>query len=267
MKLLVTGGSGYTGGRLVRLARAAGHEVIGTYSATPTAGLVPLDVTDRIAVDALVAQVRPDAVLHTAYLHSAWAVNADGAANVAVAAARAGARLVHVSSDAVFGGRPAPYTESDHPAPVNAYGAGKAAAETAVQAVHADAVIVRTSLIIGDDGSKQYQLVLDLVSGRQPGVLFTDHIRHPIAVDDLAAALLELAGNDFRGVLHVAGPEAITRHELGVRVAARHGIPAAQVPGGSAIERGFAAPAELRLDTSLAQRVLTTRLRAVSQIV
>lgn len=266
MRLLVTGGSGYTGGRLLHLARKAGHDVTGTSHSTSMEGLVPLDVRDRAAVDLLLDELRPDAVVHTSYVQSDWAVTALGAAHVAAAAARCGARLVHVSSDAIFKGRPAPYTEADLPEPVYPYGAAKAAAETAVLAVHPDAAVARTSLIIGDDDSKQHQLALDMSAGRVDGVLFTDHIRCPVAVDDLAAALLELAEGDFRGILNVAGPEPISRHELGVRVAAKHGVPADRVPGGSALERGVVSPAEVRLDTTLARSVLRTRLRGVTEI-
>ncbi|GAA2402209.1 dTDP-4-dehydrorhamnose reductase [Catellatospora methionotrophica] len=266
MRLLVTGGSGYTGGRLVGLARAAGHDVTGTSHSTRVEGLVPLDVRDRAAVDRLLDELRPDTVVHTSYAQSDWAVTALGAAWVAAAAARTGARLVHVSSDAVFTGRPAPYTEADLPEPVYPYGAAKAAAETAVLAVHPDAAVVRTSLIIGDDNAKQHQLALDMAAGRVDGVLFTDHIRHPVAVDDLAAALLELAEGDHRGVIHVAGPEAITRHALGVLIASRHGIPADRVASGSAIDRGIISPAEVRLDTTLAESVLRTRLRGATEI-
>lgn len=266
MRILVTGGSGYTGGRLVALARAAGHDVTGTSHSARAEGLVPLDVRDRSAVDRLLDEMRPDAVVHTCYVQSDWAVTASGAAYVAAAAARVGARLVHVSSDAIFKGRPAPYTEADLPEPVYPYGAAKAAAEAAVTAVHHDAAIARTSLIVGDDASKQHQLTLDLATGRAQGILFTDHIRHPVAVDDLAAALLELAEGDFRGVLNVAGPEGVSRHELGVRIAAKHGIPAARVPAGSAIERGVISPTEVRLDTTLAGTVLKTRLRGITEI-
>ena len=60
-------------------------------------------------------------------------------------------------------------------------------------------MLIRTSLIIGDDRSKQIGLALDLVTGRRPGALFTDEIRCPIAVQDLAAAVLELADSGLRG--------------------------------------------------------------------
>lgn len=71
----------------------------------------------------------------TPYRYDDWTVTADGAAHVALAAAEVGARLVHLSSDALHGGRPTPYADDDPPSPVNAYGAAKAAAETAVRAI------------------------------------------------------------------------------------------------------------------------------------
>ena len=105
-RLLVTGGSGYLGGELVRRATAAGWSAVGTSFRSP--GPLPLDVRDRAAVAAVMAALRPDCVIHTAYLQDgpdAWATNVDGTANVAEAAAAAGARLVHLSTDLVFDGR------------------------------------------------------------------------------------------------------------------------------------------------------------------
>ena len=83
------------------------------------------------------------------------------------------------------------------PTPVYPYGAAKAAAETAVRAIDPRAVLVRTSLIVGDERSKQVQLCLDPLGGRAR--LFTDEVRCPIAVDDLAGAVLELAAADYAG--------------------------------------------------------------------
>jgi dTDP-4-dehydrorhamnose reductase len=81
---------------------------------------------------------------------------------------------VHISSDAVHAGRPTPYPDDAVPGPVTAYGAAKAAAETAVAAIDPSAIMIRTSLIIGDDRSKQVRLALDLINGTVPGALFTD---------------------------------------------------------------------------------------------
>jgi nucleoside-diphosphate-sugar epimerase len=107
-------------------------------------------------------------IVNAAYRYGDWRVCADGAANVALAATSVDARLVHISSDALHGGRPTPYLDDDVPTPVNPYGAAKAAAETAVSAIDPSAAIIRTSLLIGDDRSKQIQLALDLLAGRPP---------------------------------------------------------------------------------------------------
>ncbi|MEV6524821.1 sugar nucleotide-binding protein [Longispora sp. NPDC051575] len=263
--LLITGASGFLGREVARRAVTAGWLVVGTYqSQVPEISGVTwhrLDVTDRVAVAALVEEAAPTAVVHTAFSRNSWAVNADGAANVALAAV--GARLVHVSSDAVFAGRTEPYTEQAVPEPVNAYGAAKAAAETAVHAVHADAVVVRNSLILGDGDSAHEQLIRELAEGRRDGILFTEELRCPVHVSDLASAVLELAVNDHAGVLNVAGPDAVSRYELGHLLAARLGIPADRLRGGPA---PFACPGEIRLDISLAQDLLRTRLRGVREL-
>ena len=269
MKLLVIGASGYSGGRLARVALSAGWRVVGTYwsSGPGPAGVEwrRLDVTDAAAVSALVSTVEPTAVVNAAYAAPDWAVTADGAAHVAVAARAAGSRLVHVSSDAIFAGRPSPYVEDDVPSPVYPYGAAKAAAELAVRAVDPGAAVVRTSLIVGDGDSKQHRLSLDLALGRARGVLFTDMVRCPIAVDDLASALLELVTLDYAGVLNVAGPDAVDRHEMGRRIARHHGVDPDLVPAGTMAVAGFRGPGDVRLDSSRAAAVLRTRLRGVNE--
>src|SRR5687767_5746259 len=99
MRILVTGGSGTLGGSLVRQAIADGHEVVATYATRQgDADVTWLRMDVREPVDFI--RLRPDAVVHTAYKQNDWKTTADGAANVAVAARKANARLVHVSSDA-----------------------------------------------------------------------------------------------------------------------------------------------------------------------
>jgi dTDP-4-dehydrorhamnose reductase len=245
---------------VARQASAAGREVTGTSSSD-------LDITDRAAVLAYVAGHRPAVIVNTACRVDSWAVCADGAANVALAAVRAGARLVHLSTDALHAGRPEPYRDDDPPSPVHTYGAAKAAAETAVVAIDPSAVLIRTSLILGDR-SKHLAMVLDMATGRRPGVLFTDEYRCPVVVDDLAAAVLELAASDHSGVLNVAGPEALSRADLGRLVAARHGLDPARVPTGTLAESGLGPrPAHVVLDSSRAGSLLQTRLRPASECI
>jgi dTDP-4-dehydrorhamnose reductase len=263
-RILVTGATGHLGSRTADRAAASGWSVVGTYFSAPgpTAG-ERLDVRDPAAVRDLIERVRPDAVVHTATGRDDWRVMADGAAHVAVATAAVGARLVHVSSDAVFSGRDGEYDEAARPDPIYQYGAAKAAAETAVRAVDPGAAVVRTSLILGDGRGQHEKLTRDLIAGRVEGVLFTDMVRKPVHVDDLADALLELAASDYAGVLNIAGPDAISRYDLGVLMARRDGLDPARIPAGSLAETGLALPADVRLRTDKAISLLSTRLRGV----
>lgn len=239
-------------------AVALDHEVIGTTSKT-------LDIRSRTDVLDLLLSVRPRVVVNAAATMSDWSVTADGAAYVALAAKRVGARLLHMSTDVVHGGRPEPYTEMDLPSPIGAYGAAKAAAETAIAAIDPFATMVRTSLIVGPD-SKHARMALEMITGKRAGVLFTDEIRCPIDVADLAAAVLELADSDHVGLLNVAGPEAISRADYGRLLARRSGLDPADVPTGALAEAGLGPrAAEVRLDISKAQSLLKTELRPVSE--
>jgi dTDP-4-dehydrorhamnose reductase len=263
---LITGATGHLGSRVAERAADADWFVVGTYlRAASEVADEQLDVRDAAAVRALVRRVRPDVVIHTAAGRGDWRVIADGAAHVAVAAAAQGSRLVHVSSDAVFSGKEVEYDEFAPPDPLYRYGAAKAAAETAIAAVDPAAAVVRTSVILGDGRGQHEVLTRDLLAGRVPGALFTDMIRKPVHVDDLAAGLLELAGNDYRGILNVTGPDAISRYDLGVLVARREGLDPSLIPVATLADSGTRLAADVRLITERAVSLLRTRLRGVHE--
>jgi len=265
-RILITGATGHLGQRTAARAADAGWSVIGTYfTAASEAGSERLDIRDPGAVRELLQRVRPGVVVHTAASRSDWTTTADGAAHVAVAAAALGVRLVHVSSDAVFSGREVDYDEAALPDPVYRYGAAKAAAETAVRAITPTAAVVRTSVILGDGRGAHETLTHDLISGRTNGVMFTDQIRKPVHVDDLADALLEFAANGYRGIINVAGPDVISRYDLGVLVARRDGLDPALLPAGTIAERGLRIPTDVRLRTEKAASLLHTRLRGARE--
>jgi len=240
VRLHITGATGYLGSELVRLRIDASTERV--------------EVRDADAVRDLFERVRPDVVIHTAYSQQDAGVNTDGSENVARAASATEARLVHLSTDVVFDGRKgAPYVEEDPLSPVTDYGRAKAEAEERVAGAHPAALLVRTSLLYGGERPSKHEL-----AACNPALtFFTNEIRSPVQVTDLARALLELAALDVAGPLHVAGSDAVSRAafaELVLRGPVRS-VPAPETR-----------PLDCSLDSSRAQSLLRTRLRGVREV-
>jgi dTDP-4-dehydrorhamnose reductase len=222
-------------------------------------GPARLDICVPGEVRDLLDLLRPEAVVHTAYVQhgpGAWEVTANGSRVVAEAARAVGARLVHLSTDVVFDGRAGrPYTEDDPVSPLSDYGRAKAEAERLVAEVDPGAVMVRPSLIYGGPGrppSTHEQAATD-----PDGVFFTDELRCPVQVDDLAAALLELCRSDVPGPLHVTGSDAVSRWEFAGLVAG-HPVRGVAAPPGR--------PRDCRLDSSQAGALVATPLRGVHTV-
>lgn len=246
-RLFVTGGSGLLGRHLLRAAEQRGWDVIAPGSAV-------LDIRNTAAVHAHITAVQPDAVVHLAYRGNDPEVIVDGSSNVAAAAAAAGARLVHLSTDVVFGGRPEPYVEADALSPLTDYGRWKAVAETAVTDAHPTAVLVRTSLIYAVDGPcPMVNDVTAVLTGGSTIRFFTDEVRCPVHAGDLAEAVEGLAGrHDVVGALHIAGPDALSRADIADRVARWLGFDTAGVPRASLAESGLVRPGVVVLDCARA---------------
>src|SRR5918911_3387768 len=156
MRVLVLGSGGMLGRAVVRAAARHGHDVAALARAE-------LDITDATHVARVVAAAEPRAVINCAAFtdvdgaetNEAWAlrVNGEGAGNVARAAAEAGARVVHVSTDYVFDGtKREPWLESDPVGPLQAYGRSKLAGERAVAAGNAEHAVVRTAWLFDAGG-------------------------------------------------------------------------------------------------------------------
>ncbi len=164
-----------------------------------------------------------------------------------------------------FSGARAHCDETCLPDPVTPDGAAKAAAETGVLAVYPDAVVARTSLIIGYGRSEHERAVHELAASTRDGTLFTDDIRCPVHVADLAAALLELASCDASGIHHLAGTDALSRYALGVLIARRDGLDASRLPTGLRANSTLPGALDVRLDSRATQRKLRTTLRGARQ--
>ena len=254
--VLVTGGHGFVGRHLA--VHFDGWDIV-----APTSR--DLDVRDRDAVLAMVRDRRPTAIVHLAYRTNEADTIVDGSRNLALGAAEVGARLVHASTDVVFGGRPDPYVETDPLDPLHAYGAAKAEAEHEVSALCPSAVMIRLSLVYGTRNLAAIQHdVAAAVAGRSTMRFFDDEYRNPVHADDAARSIGALLGRlaDRSGPLHLAGPRTLSRAEL-ARLFARHqGLDPGAVPTASAVALGLATrrPLQVALDSSLARSLgLTAR--------
>jgi len=184
------------------------------------------------------------------------------------------ARLVHVSTDMVFGASDAPsggFGEDAPPAPLNIYGETKAAGESAVLGACSAALVARLPLLYGNSAGRGLgasDSLLETALGESVPLLFTDEWRTPLEVSNAAAALVELAHGDATGLLHVAGPDRVSRYELGLAVLGAMGLPPDEARASieAGLSEGAAAgsrPRDVALDSSRACDLLETELLGV----
>ena len=227
MRVLVSGAGGQLGRDVVAACERAGDEVTAADRAT-------LDVTDRDAVLGAVSSCRPDVVIHAAAWTAvdacesdagrAFVLNALAVRWMAEACRRAGAHLVHLSTDYVFSGEQvAPYTEWDEPAPRSVYGRSKLAGEREALNGVPGATVVRTSWVSGEHGANMVKTILRLAT-TVPTLSFVDDQRgHPTFAADLAPMLRRLAVERRPGVYHVTNQGAVSWYEFARAVLAAAG--------------------------------------------
>lgn len=207
MRILITGAKGLVGRALTEHCLASGDEVL-TYDHEG------LDIADAGAVESVILEKRPDAVINCA----AWTdvdgcesnpekarlVNAVGPENLARASRKADAVLVTISTDYVFDGRKEGfYTQRDQPVPISVYGNFKLDGERKAQAEHARTIVVRTGYIFGPGGKNYLSNVVARAGRGEKLKAISDYWGTPTYGHDLARRLRELAQLDLPGVYHV----------------------------------------------------------------
>jgi dTDP-4-dehydrorhamnose reductase len=221
-RLVITGAGGQLGGWLAARAAHQGRyagEIVALTSAQ-------WDITDAGAAERFVQ--RGDIVVNCAAYTNvdaaesdetrAFAVNAAGPEHIARACARVGARLIHISTDYVFGGdvdRVEPYEPSDETAPLGVYARSKLAGEEAVLAALPESVVVRAAWVYtGGTGRDFVAAMRRLAAGDDPVDMVDDQTGSPTYVADLADAVLEVVDGRAHGpVLHAANEGAVSRFE------------------------------------------------------
>ncbi len=256
MKLLVTGASGLLGLNLA-LEAAADHQVTGVVHRTRLQGtpfpVVQADLTRPGAVDRLLRETNPDWVIHCAALANledcernpglARRINSEVPAILARACRKGGARLLHVSTDAVFDGTKGNYTEEDEPAPLSVYARTKLDGERAVAAAYPQAIVARVNLFgFSPTGKRSLAefFLYNLLAGR-PLKGFTDVYFCPLLVNTIAALFLEMLEEDLHGLYHVFAAECLSKYDFGVRIARRFGLDAGLIAPVSLADAGLTA--------------------------
>ncbi len=271
--LLVTGASGYLGHAIVQ--RARGFTVVPVSFARPVGGYphaARVDLRDAAAVDELIRTAAPDVIVHAAASNrNAEHVAAIVPAAVAVASAarRHGARLIHVSSDLVFDGEHGPFGDESVPSPLdNPYARAKAEAERIVTQIHPGVAVVRPSLIWGlTPLDHQTSWLVEGAKTGAPVSLFTDEVRCPVYVEDLADWLLELAvRRELVGPFNAVGPQPLTRWDFGQKLLRKLGLrPGPNVKAASSKDLGLNRARDLTLTARRAE-LLRVRLRGVDDV-
>lgn len=279
-RLLLTGANGFVAGSIIEAARGQWEVHAASRGAAPVAreGLVwhTFDPLDIDAFHDVYHDVDPVAVVHTAAIADidlcqsnrdlATRVNYTYTHDLAELCWDHDVRFVFLSTDTVFDGERGMYTESDVPRPINFYADTKVRAERAVQDFGGNFLIARVALVmglpvLGEGNSFVSRMAHALREGKQVTTP-SEEVRTPIDVITLGRALLELAGHDCRGIVHLSGNDRLDRLTMMRRIATRLGLPAervvAQDPSG--IPGRAPRPRDVSLDNMKAKGLLATPL-------
>lgn len=237
LNVLVTGAGGQLGSALRLLCAGSANRYIFTDADR-------LDITDAQAVERFVAENGTDAVINCAAWTdveraeedeaAAYAVNCTAVGNLASAAARHGALLIHFSTDYIFDGRGCtPFTERDEPAPLNAYGRTKLAGERAVAASGCRYMIFRTSWLYSPTGRNFLLTMLRLTAERDSVSVVNDQIGAPTCAADLARAVFDIVEGGLwagrEGIYHFANGGQCSWYDFAVGIASAAGHTACRV--------------------------------------
>jgi dTDP-4-dehydrorhamnose reductase len=241
MRLAVIGSAGQLGTDMIAIGEAARHTVVGL-------DIPAIDITDRKSTIERIGKLAPDAIINTAAFTAvdaceqkrdvAFAVNADGAGNVAAAAAACDAPVVHISTDYVFDGTGArPYVESDQPHPVSVYGQSKHEGELAVARETDRHWIVRIAWLYGQHGTN-FVKTIRTVAARKAAAgedlpVVNDQRGSPTWTVSICRQLLSLVRTDQYGIFHCTSEGACSWYDFAREIVQAAGIGVRVTPCGT----------------------------------
>ena len=240
MRILITGASGLLGVNLALEAAKDGHTVFGQVNShklhTDAFNTIATDLLLPKAIERLLDQTQPDWVIHCAALANLEACEADPQQarelnselprKLAQHVARGGARMLHVSTDAVFDGQRGNYTEEDAPNPLGVYAQTKLDSELAVAQANPEAIIARVNLfgwsLTGKRSLGEF-FYYNLQAGKEV-MGFTDMYFCPLLANHLGKIFLQMLDLRLNGLYHVLSSQCISKYDFGVAVANKFGL-------------------------------------------
>jgi dTDP-4-dehydrorhamnose reductase len=255
-RILITGASGLLGLNLA-LEAARDHKVFGQVNSqalnTNAFTVVKSNLLVPGAVQRLLEETQPDWVIHCAALANldaceadplqATQLNSEVPRKLAHYVARGGARLLHISTDAVFDGQLGNYTEEDTPNPLSIYARTKLDGERAVAEEDPRALIARVNLFGWSLSGKRSlaEFFFNDLSASMPVMGFTDVYFCPLLANDLAHIFLKMLEARLSGLYHVVSSQCISKYEFGVQIARKFGLDESLIAPTSWQEAGLAA--------------------------
>ncbi|MFH1395271.1 MAG: dTDP-4-dehydrorhamnose reductase [Candidatus Omnitrophota bacterium] len=237
MKILVTGAAGMLAAEVVPMLLARGHEVVQTDINQRIPDIEALEVRDKAKVLEKIKKEKPDYVFHLAAetdvdlcekdQDHAYIVNAFGTENIVLACKEFGAKLLYISTGAVFEGTKGIYTEYDTVNPINVYGRSKLEGEKIVQNVLSDYFIIRAGWMVGGwdlDKKFVYKIVQQLKQGRKDLIAVDDKKGTPTFTKDFAANLMNVINSERFGLYHMANKGACSRYDMALKIVEYMGL-------------------------------------------
>jgi dTDP-4-dehydrorhamnose reductase len=239
-EVIITGSTGLLGRGLL----ATSPESVNTYpvyskNTPPEDGhkYKRVDISNLVEVLALFKEIKPSIIIHAASIgnvdyceknpEEAKKVNITGTQNIVKACNEFGTRLIFISTNAVFDGTKAPYTETSTTNPVNYYGETKSIGEKMVLEASPDDVVVRMTLIYGWNNANQRSnavtWLLDKLRRNEPTKLVDDTYVNPIYNLQAAEAIWRIIDLDINGIINMAGKDRVNRYKFGVEIAEAFG--------------------------------------------
>lgn len=284
MKLVITGGSGFVAGSILRQI----PEGIETYALSrqdkpddlpENIHWIKMPNNDKNEWSKKVLQIKPDAIIHTSAMadidecekqpERAWEVNVELTRVLLKSAEDISCRFIFCSTDTVFDGTKGMYTEEDKPGPLNHYARTKVQAEQDTLQTKTSTVIARLSLVMGFSvlgvGNSFLARMEKRIHEGQPVPMPEDEYRTPIDVITAGRALIELVQIPFEGIIHLAGNERCSRYEMAKKIAREMNWDETLIQP-HVITNSLRAPRpkDVSLDNTLAKSILKTPFLDVS---